>query len=150
MKNLLSALLLFAPSVLAANEALTQCRQIEEIEERVACYDEIVDLLYAKPTAVPDAQSLFGTNDADAKRIVEETLEIEQINQIEATVADVRMSATSKLTVALDNGQVWRQLDSKPLQLERGDGVIIRKASLGSFLLEKKSGSRSIRVKRAN
>ena len=150
MKKLLSALLLLAPSVLAANEALTECRQIEEIEERVACYDEVVDSLYAKPDAVPDAESLFGTNDAEAKRIVEETLEIEQINQIEANVADVRMSSTGKLTVALDNGQVWRQLDSKPLRLESGDGVIIRKASLGSFLLEKKSGSRSIRVKRAN
>ena len=150
MKNPLIALLLFAPSALAANEALTQCRQIEEVEERVACYDEIVDALSAKPAAVPDAQSLFGTDDAEAKRIVEETLEIEQIEQIEATVADVRMSATRKMTVALDNGQVWRQLDSKPLSLESGDGVIIRKASLGSFLLEKKSGSRSIRVKRAN
>jgi hypothetical protein len=150
MKFLLSALLLFAPSALAANEALTQCRAIEELEERVACYDEIVDSLYAKPTVVPDAHSLFGTNDAEAKRIVEETLEIEQIDQIESTVADVRISSTSKLTVALDNGQVWRQLDSKPLRLESGDGVIIRKASLGSFLLEKKSGSRSIRVKRAD
>ena len=150
MKNLLLILALFAPSAVAANEALTQCRQIEAIEKRVACYDEVVDSLYARPTPIPNAQSLFGTSDAEAKRIVEETLEIEQIDRIEATVADVRISGTRKVTVALDNGQVWRQLDSKPLHLASGDGIVIRKASLGSFLLEKKSGSRSIRVKRAN
>ena len=75
---------------------------------------------------------------------------IEQISQIEAVVTDVRESATEKLTVALDNGQIWQQLDSQRLLLKSGETVIIRKASLGSFLMEKQSGSRSIRVKRAN
>ena len=31
-----------------------------------------------------------------------------------------------------------------------GEAVIVRKASLSSYLMEKQSGSRSIRVKRAN
>lgn len=150
MKKLSLALLLLAQTALGANDALMQCRQIEAIEKRVACYDDIVDSRAPKSAGTPDAQSLFGTNDAEAKRIVEETLEIEQIDQIDARVTAVQKSAARKLTVTLDNGQVWRQLDSKSLGLESGEEVIIRKASLGSFLLEKKSGSRSIRVKRTN
>ena len=174
-KLLLPLLFLFAQPALAAEEALTQCRQIEAIEERVACYDKIVDSQYPMDSGdsvetstppelvaaetvpdepatetVPDAQSLFGTSDAEAKRIVETTLAIEQIDQIEAVVTGVRRSVSKKLTVALDNGQIWRQLDNQPLHLKSGEAVIIRKASLGSFLMEKKSGSRSIRVKRAN
>ena len=150
MKNLLLPLLLFTHSALA-DPALIQCRQIEEAEDRAACYDKVVDSRYpAESNMVPDAQSLFGTADAEAKRIVETTLAIEQIDQIRATVADVGESPGKKLLVALDNGQVWRQLDNKTLRLRNGEAVIVRKASLGSYLLEKESGSRSIRVKRVN
>ena len=100
--------------------------------------------------AVPDAQSLFGKTDADANRIVETSLAIKQIDQIEAKVTDVQKSAYKKLTVTLDNGQIWRQLDDQPLPLKSGETVVVRAASFGSFLMEKKSGSSSIRVKRVN
>jgi hypothetical protein len=171
MKKLLFSLLFLAQPALTAEQALTECRQIEEIAERVACYDRVVDSYLPKDASdgvqttrppeskpsqiaesatVPDAQSLFGTTDAEAKQIVETSLAIEQISQIEAIVADIRESATKKLTVTLDNGQIWRQLDSQSLHLKSGEAVIIRKASLGSFFMEKKSGSRSIRVKRVN
>ena len=159
MNRLLQSLLFLAQPALTAEEAMTGCRQIEDIVERVACYDKIVDSHYPMDTSdsvetsaptVPSAQSLFGTNDAEAKRIVETSLAIEQLTQIEAMVTDVRKSASKKLTVTLDNGQVWRQLDSHPMRIKSGETVIVRKASFGSFLMEKQSGSRSMRVKRAN
>ena len=124
-KTPLPLLFLFALPALAADPGLTECRQIKDVEERVACYDEFVD-------------SRFG----------ETSPSIEQIEQIEATVADVRDTAGSKMVVLLDNGQTWRQLDNKTLHLENGEAVVVRRASLGSYLLEKKSGSRPVRVKR--
>ena len=148
-KPLLLLLYLFVQTAYAADEALVECRQIEDVEERVACYDRIVDSLY-ESGAIPEAQSLFGRDDAEAKRIVEATLAIEQIDQVEAMVTEVRKSATRKLVITLDNGQIWRQLDSQTMRLKNGESVVVRKASLNSFLMEKKSGSRSIRVKRAN
>ena len=148
-KLLLTLLFTFTQTAFAAEEALTECRQIEELEARVACYDNFVDSRYpTRSDAVPDAQSLFGADDAEAKRIVETTLAIEQIDHIEAIVTGVRKSASDKFIVSLDNGHVWRQLDNKSLHLEPGEAVSVRKASLGSYLLEKESGSRSIRVKR--
>ena len=166
MKKLLLPLLLLAQPALTADEALTECRQIEEVAERVVCYDKFVDSHFptdssdrveitappeiTKSNAVPDAQSLFGTNDAEAKRLVETSLAIEQISEIEAIVTDVRRSSNKKLTMTLDNGQIWRQLDSQRLPLKSGEAVIVHKASLSSYLMEKQSGSRSIRVKRVN
>jgi hypothetical protein len=172
MKKLLLSLLFLAQPALTAEEALTKCRQIEEITERVVCYDKIVDSHFSmdssdrvettslpettsppemtKSNAVPDAQSLFGKNEAEAIRIVENSLAIKQISQIEAKVTDVRKSAYKKLTVTLDNGQIWRQLDNQPMPLKSGETVIVRAASLGSFLMEKQSGSSSIRVKRVD
>ena len=150
MKRLfLPTLLLFTQPVFAADEALTQCRQIEDMEERVRCYDRVVDSLPTSDT-VPDAESLFGRDDAEAKRIVETTLAIEQIDHVEAVISEVRKSASRKLLVTLDNGQVWRQLDNQTLHLKSGESVIIRKASLNSYLMGKKSGGRSIRVKRVD
>ena len=157
--RLVVLLLLCSQTALADEDALIQCRQLEDIAERVACYDKVVDSRYpvaagerTEPaaTAVPDARSLFGTNDAEARRIVETSLAVEQIDQIEATVTGIRESAGRKLTVTLDNGQTWRQLDSQTLRLKSGETVVVRKASLGSYLMEKKSGSRRIRVKRVD
>lgn len=150
MKKLLLPLLFtFIQSAFAAEEALTKCRQIEDVEKRVACYDKVVDSL-SESSPIPDAQSLFGRNDAEAKRIVETTLAIEQIDQVEAVVTEIRESATRKLVITLDNGQIWRQLDGQTMRLKNGEPVIVRKASLNSFRMGKKSGGRSIRVKRAN
>jgi hypothetical protein len=166
MKRMLLILLLFAEPSLAAVETLTACRQIEDIAQRVACYDNFVDARFpmessdgaatitppeeSESSAVPDAKSLFGTSDAEAKQIVEMSLAIEQIDNIVAYVTDVQESATRKLVITLENGQVWRQLDNQRLPLKTGETVVIRKASLGSFLLEKDTGSRNIRVKRTN
>jgi hypothetical protein len=150
-KLLLPLLLLTTQPAFATDNALTECRQIEAVEERVACYDEYVDSRHPdRESTVPDAQSLFGADDADARRIVETTLAVEQIDRIEATVTGVMDSPGRKMLVVLDNGQTSRQLNNKRLQLEYGEGVIVRKASLGSYLLEKESGSRRVRVKRVN
>lgn len=150
-KTLLPLLLLFTQPTIAADNGLVECRNVKDVEERVACYDAFVDSrLPAKTSTAPDAESLFGTDDAEARRIVETSLAVEQIDLIEATVADVSESSGRKMVVVLDNGQAWRQLDNKTLHLESGEAVIVRKASLGSYLLEKESGSRSIRVKRVN
>ena len=166
MKKLLLTLLFVMQPAMAIEQAWLECRQIEEVSKRVACYDGLVDSQVQSDSPVrpdpirrfepddiervPDAQSLFGKNDAEAKRIVETSMAIDQIAQIEAEVVDVRKSALRKLIVVLDNGQTWRQLDNQSMPLSNGETVVIREASLGSFLMEKKSGSRSIRVKRAN
>ena len=166
MKKLLLPLLFLAHPALAAEDTLAECRQIEEIAKRVVCYDKFVDSHHlmdssdsaesSRPpattdsNAVLDAQSLFGKDDAEAKRIVETSVAINQISQIEATVTDVQKSAHKKLTVTLENGQTWRQLDNDRMFLKSGETVVVREASLGSFLMEKTSGSRSIRVKRVN
>lgn len=150
MKRLILPLLfLFVQSAFAVEDALTRCRQIEDIEERVACYDKVVDSL-SESVAIPQAQALFGRGDAEAKRIVETTLAIEQIDRVTAVVTEIRESATRKLIITLDNGQIWRQLDSQTMRLKNGESVIVRKASLNSFLMAKKSGGRSIRVRRVN
>lgn len=52
------------------------------------------------------------------------------------------------MLITLDNGQVWKQVDSSSLRLRVGDAVEIERASLGSFMLKKQGSKRSMRVSR--
>ena len=71
-----------------------------------------------------------------------------QVTEWTATIKDVEKTAYDKLVMTLDNGQVWRQVDNSRLVVSKGDQVVIRSAQFGSYLLEKVSGSRTIRVRR--
>jgi len=114
-------LLVFSAPALADTGELMECRQIDGAEERLACFDAYVDKNF---------------------------LTVEQIKEESVAVAAVTKNSTNKLIITLDNGQVWRQLDTTTPRLKAGDTVVIRPKSLGSFMLSKGSGSRSIRVKR--
>lgn len=69
-------------------------------------------------------------------------------NAVTAAVVAVRKLPAGYLLIELDNGQQWQQIESAPnLYLRVGERVSIRKASLGSFLLETRSNF-STRVRR--
>lgn len=117
-------LLAFASPALADDDALLKCRDIDDNDKRLACFDEYV-----------------------GKRF----LTVEQIEEESAeTVTAVTKSSAGRLTITLENGQVWRQSDSKSFRISVGDAVVVRAKSLGSFMMSKEGSSRSIRVKRAN
>jgi hypothetical protein len=187
-------LLMLATTVQAQSRILSECRQIADVNARVACYDEIVDaaqlrvdeetstavsqpltateqqsrqqaitaqddidsqadLEAAQPAQAAETtgateESLFGQAAEASRRILQEDLGVQQLEQIEASVSTVSTSAFGKLVVQLSNGQTWQQIDSSRLQLRQGDAVIIRSGRLGAYFLEKSSGSRSLRVRR--
>lgn len=95
-----------------------------------------------------DPEELFGRPDAEAMRIVESTLAIVTLDEVKASVTNLSKNASKKYRLELSNGQMWKQLDNKPLYLKKGDLIAIRTASMGSYLLSKQTGSVSIRVKR--
>jgi hypothetical protein len=57
------------------------------------------------------------------------------VDRLEATVAEISSRGRGQFVVTLDNGQVWAQKTADSMRLKIGDRVVIRKASLGSFLL---------------
>ncbi len=118
-------LLFVASPALADKDELMECRGIDDADQRLACFDEYVDSRY---------------------------LTVEQIKEEAEPVVVTAISKNSsgRMTITLENGQIWRQNDSKTLRLSVGDAVFVRSKSFGSFVLSKESSSRSIRVKRVN
>jgi len=133
----------------------TACRNIADDQARLRCYDSAVDGRPAAPGAAApagaitlDSESLFGRPPEESRALTNQELGLEDTEILEATVAGLSRSGTGKLVIRLHNGQVWTQVDTTTLSLAPGDPIRIREAALGSYLLQKQSGGRSLRVRR--
>jgi hypothetical protein len=162
-----------SPAALAEDTATAaRCAGIGEDATRLACYDsvfrrgqQVIEPGTSKMpaaeagTAVADGMGAAMPNDADfgltdfdrTKRDTATSDKDVAPQTLTAKVASVsQASSVSRWVVTLDNGQVWRQEESiSRARLKSGDTVVIRKASLGSFLLiaPNASATRVVRIK---
>jgi hypothetical protein len=94
--------------------------------------------LSASVTVAPEADTVaqFGRSAAQRRISAGQPTLPQKLESITGTVTELHREANGEFVVALDNSQVWRQieLDSRAWP-EKGDTVTIRRALLGSFLL---------------
>ncbi|WNZ54983.1 hypothetical protein QT397_19210 [Microbulbifer sp. MKSA007] len=131
------ALLILSSSPIFADSLKNQvksCSEIKPQEGRLTCYDQIANSL--------DQQEVkeFGQ---EQKRIAEEAP-----NQIEAEIVAIQMAAHQKRMISLNNGQIWKQNDSKGVNWKIGDLVVVERAMFGSFFMKPADGGPKLRVKR--
>jgi pyruvate/2-oxoglutarate dehydrogenase complex dihydrolipoamide acyltransferase (E2) component len=93
-------------------------------------------------------EELFGQNSDEVQRTVEEATGSERVDSISAQITRLQQYDYDKVVISLDNGQVWKQIDSSSLRLRVGDDVAIERAALGSFMLKKSGSKRTMRVSR--
>ncbi len=147
-----------APSAMADDafvDSALECRSVESAEERLACYDRIIDSRSGRSIPAASAEAAPAANAAAATNEAEEEFglppmadEDDKIDRIEAIVVKVSTSSSRKMTFELDNGQTWRQITSSSLRVDEGDEVVIRRRSFGSHSLSREGTSRSMKVKR--
>jgi len=147
-------------------KALSDCRAITDPTERLACYDKAAAALDEAQTKgdviVVDREQAravkrqaFGFNLGAALSIFdrpagkEGAKEKEAEESITAVARSVSQTAVGKWIITLEDGAVWRQIDSDTLPLDphAGSKIHIRRAALGSFLMSI-DGQSSIRVHR--
>jgi len=117
------------------NEQLRECAQFSDDNKRLACYDRIAGNLQQH------AEQQFGQ---EQQKVIEEAPE-----SITATITEATEGAYGKYIFTLDNGQVWRQVGSSRAIWRGGEQVVVERGALGSFMMRKTTGGRSLRVKRA-
>ncbi|MFI2810738.1 MULTISPECIES: hypothetical protein [Microbulbifer] len=136
-KITLLALLALCPALAQADplpQQLRDCAGIEADAERLACFDRVAGSLDEL------ARKNFGKEQEAATREAPES--------IVATIEKVEEGAYGKHIFYLENGQVWRQNDSKFVSWEAGQQVEVDRGLFGSFFMRDADGGRSIRVKR--
>jgi hypothetical protein len=148
MKPLL-LLLLSAGPALADNNAIMQCREVQDSAKRLACYDAIPAqprsaaaqpaqapapvAVAAAPTAAPaapaaKAEQVFGLEEKQKK----------EIDEIASSIVGKFDGWGPGSMIRLANGQIWRVSDdSGGTMVERENPkVIITRGMLGSFFME--------------
>jgi len=151
-------------------KALSACRVIADATERLACYDKAAAALDEAQTKgdviVVDREQAravkrqaFGFNLGAALSIFdrpagkegtkEGAREKEADESITAVARSVSQTPVGKWIITLEDGAVWRQIDSDTLGMDPhpGSKIHIRRATLGSFLMSV-DGQGSIRVHR--
>ncbi|WP_341502403.1 hypothetical protein [Gallaecimonas sp. GXIMD4217] len=134
---MLLALASFAGQATTLESKLQECAQRPDNQLRLACYDTLAE--QAREEA-PTAEQRFGLEHKQTQQGAAESLT--------ALVADAKRNAYGKLSIRLDNGQLWKQTDGGRFSLEAGDKVVLDKGALGSVFLSKAGETRRIKVKR--
>lgn len=91
----------------------------------------------------------FGAERVESKRTERER---ERLNELTAAVVEARVNRFGVITVTLDNGQVWRQLDSDGDRVRLREGTLynvrIKRGAVGGYRGKFLELGRTIRMKR--
>ncbi len=168
------------PSEEAAVDAAIACREIGDDLERLACLDSAAETLaitrIVREEEIAEKEreerAFFGLGKAknktdDAPRTTETPEEFggeylpenikkrddTRLKEIISKVVEFRVNQFGKVTVTLENGQVWRQLDSDNKRLvfsqkERLYTAKVKRARFGNYMLTVNELKRTIRVRR--
>jgi hypothetical protein len=159
-----------AAAAAVADESLLSCRKIDGADERLACYDRVVDrtreALTAQAASAPSSGSasrtpvgledadaalrerLFGRPAGDSERTLRETYGVDAPGGIASKAAAVSRTADRRLELTLENGQVWRQAEGSFFSVRVGDSIVIESGALGAYYLQCNGKGRTVRVKR--
>ena len=140
-------------------KAVLDCRALKDDAARLACYDAAVAAMGAA-----ESKGDLLTLDQEQRRTVRRQAfgltfpsfalfdkgeRPEEADRLTAKIAGLSRMPRGEWVIRLDDGAVWRQIDDEELHREPkvGSTVVIRRASLGSFMMNI-DGQPSIRVHR--
>jgi hypothetical protein len=135
---------------------LKACAAEKNDARRLACFDrEVATLSGTDAAEAPPAVAAMSPEERfGARGAIVRDLESERqrhspdLKSLESTVKRLEQHATGTLVITLENDQVWMQREANvSVPLRVGDKVVIRAASLGSYLLRNPTG-RTVRVSR--
>ncbi|QQX79751.1 hypothetical protein JK628_19930 [Shewanella sp. KX20019] len=143
---------------------LTQCAAVQDKLDRLICYDNLSASLVTKSAAsssptseviavASSAAVITSTVNTQADAVEEfgnlkKDKDEQVVTTINLTVSKVTKDPYGALKIQFDNGQLWKQTDSRTFKLKPEQEVYIEKAALGSFILGTKDRNTTIRVKR--
>lgn len=144
----------------AAFQAVLDCRATQDAAARLACFDAAASSLDQAETngeivvidreqATTARKQAFGF-ELPSLTLFDRVAPKEDLDRITATLKDAYRGNDGRWVLVLEDGAVWRQIDSEtPSKAPRPGSIIkIRRAALGSFFLNI-DGQTAIRAQRS-
>ncbi len=138
---------------------LLDCRQVQDAQQRLACYDRQVAIV----AAASERQDIVVTDKAEIRQtrrklfgfalpsspILGRDDDGEETRRLETTVSSARRNRDGGWIVQLGEGGTWEQIDSKMLALspKSGQKAIVTKGALGSYFVSI-DGQAAIKMRR--
>ena len=135
------------------------CAGIGTDAERLACYDAAVGRL----KAAEDAGEVTTITRSEVEKVKRESFGFSipslpsfafnksggeaEVEEVTVPIRSVRAGPYGKVTITLENGQVWSQIDDKKVRAKKPQEAQIYQAMLGSYKM-KIDGGRAFRVRR--
>jgi hypothetical protein len=140
----------------AAVQAVVDCRKIADDTQRLACFDAAVATMATAVTngdlvSLDRQQRTAVRRQAFGLRLPSLSLldNGKPLDDVQETLSSARQDADGKWIFVMEGGEIWRQIDDGQIYPEphAGSLVVIRRASLGSFMLsvDKQAGVRAHR-----
>lgn len=153
-------------SAAASDEELLRCRALADVSARVACYDALPVGARAAPAAAAPAAATGTAAAAAAAAPVPKALAAQppspaavagfgmervgsELSEIRSRISGRFEGWTPRARLRLDNGQVWQVVDdSSGFYDLPSPQVTVRRAAMGTFLMEIEGARRAPRVRR--
>lgn len=151
----LGLLLIGLPGLASAEQ---NCGEIQNDQERLACYDAMNRSAPSEPQrdaaapAVAPASEVAPESSAPVRARAPEQFGAKESEEqakeyIEATIVELDESA-NRHYLWLDNGQVWREIEDTTLRFKVGRKVTITEGILNSYDLKIEGQNKIVKVKR--
>lgn len=124
------------------------CAALALPAERLACYDRAFPPRIDPGAVAEQAERDFGLTREQQRAHLPEALRPADPDRIRARVATVAPAGNGQRLVTLDNGQAWLLVENSSRgRFDPGDEIVVRKAALGSYMLEAGDGA-NLRARR--
>ncbi len=143
------AILIFGSGAGHTEGVLETCRQADGDKARIACLEGAVAALEAQLNHQPRPAADLG-----AEQVPGQSKESLRDQRIRAKVTTLRFNGYNKLTVILDNGQIWKQLDGDSSNLrgriDNSDDidVDIKRSRFGGYRMLLTPPDKTVKVRR--
>ena len=147
-----------AAAAAADDDALRRCRALGEAPARLACYDALPLAPLPGALGAPPAVAALGQRaappvaPATAAKSGEESFGFEgrsATQEVSSSIAGIFEGWDRRTRFRLTNGQVWQVIDdSSAAYYLRDPKVVVRRAALGSFMMEIEGARQAPRVRR--
>ena len=124
------------------HDRLLSCSKEKSDSARLACYDGLIDV--ATPLQQESLKDNFGQEHL-AKS--EQQLE-EDAKPLIFNIKSIGKNAHKQLFITFENGQKWKQTDTRRLKLNAGDQVELQRGAFRAVYLNKVDANQRIKVKR--
>jgi hypothetical protein len=131
-------------------DRITGCAGVNDQQQRLACFDTLAMDVASGSGLVAQQHGLRSTDypaspvarSGKSSQSSEDQFGLEHkdkneglADELRAQVTEIYKNKLGKMLLILDNGQIWRQKDTKTLIIHKGDSVLIERGFMSAFYL---------------